>query len=70
MYIVTIAARISQSSLASEARNASAAPWNSICMLAGNCELALRRLDGLDRVAERRPGARLNEIVAAGNWPM
>ena len=71
MYIVTIAARISHSSLSSDARNASAAPWKLICTLSGRSELGLGRLDRLRR---RRPatrrGARLNEIVAAGNWPM
>ena len=35
MYIVTIAARISSSVLSSEARNASAAPWKRVWMLAG-----------------------------------
>src|SRR3954451_1067557 len=69
MYMVTMAARISRRVLSREARNASAAPWNRVWMLAGRpislcaCSIA----------ATAEPsdafGPRLNESVTAGNWP-
>ena len=58
MYIVTMAARISSSVLSSEARNASAAPWKRVWMLAGMPISLLRRFDGRDGLAQRRARAR------------
>src|ERR1700681_3426994 len=70
MYIVTIAARISQSSLASEPRNAAAAPWKLICALAGSPSSCCTFWISSTALPSDAPGARLNEIVAAGNWPI
>src|SRR5512143_4059759 len=69
MYIVTIAARISQISVASEARNALAAPWKRICTDAGTP--SSRSVPSIARTASpsETPRARLNDTVAAGNWP-
>ena len=46
MYIVTMAARMSSSVLSSEARNASAAPWKRVWMLAGMPISRCADLDG------------------------
>ncbi len=69
MYIVMMAARISHSSLDSDDWNASAAPWKLVCMLAGrpiSCSAALMASTAAPSDA---PRARLNEMVADGNWP-
>ena len=65
MYMVTMAARISQSSLASDARNASAAPWKRICALAGSERSRCAASIAVTASPRDAPGARLNEIVAA-----
>src|ERR1022692_2685548 len=70
MYMVTMAARISHSSLASEPRNAAAAPSNWICALAGRPIAACVFWIAVTASPSEAPGARLNEIVADGNWPM
>src|ERR1700730_13056684 len=69
MYIVTIAASTRNSSLPSDAWNASAGPLKRVMKLSGKpmSPSALRMsVTALPRDA---PGARLNEIVVAGNWP-
>ncbi|KAG1433957.1 hypothetical protein G6F55_014626 [Rhizopus delemar] len=69
MYMVTTAARISHSVLVSEFWNASAAPWNRVSTPAGkpiSASAAMMASTALDSDA---PGARLNEMVTAGNWP-
>jgi hypothetical protein len=65
MYIVTIAARISQQRVVERRLERERAPWKLVCTLRGRPS-SRSALDRLDRVAERRAGARLNEIVAAG----
>src|ERR1035438_2085636 len=70
MYMVTMAARISHSSLASEPRNAAAAPWNWICALAGRPISACVFWMPVTASPSEAPGERLNEIVADGNWPI
>ena len=70
MYIVTIAAMISSSSLASAAWKASAAPWNAVIMLAGRPISFSAFLIASTAAPSEAPGARLNEIVVAGNWPI
>ena len=63
------AARISSGSLASEAWNAAAVPWNAVWMLAGMpicfcaCSIALTASPSEDA------GRELKESVTAGNWP-
>src|SRR5689334_6885000 len=69
MYMVTTAARISQSSFASEPRNALAAPWKAICALAGTPISSFAFWITSTASPSDAPGARLNEMVAAGNWP-
>ena len=67
MYIVMMAAMISTSSLPSAAWNASAAPWNTVIMLAGmpiSCSACLIASTASPSDA---PGARLNETVVDGN---
>ncbi len=56
MYTVSTAARISISSLESEARNASAAPWNRAWMLAGMPRSCCDCFDRLHRFTQRRTG--------------
>src|SRR5450631_1055448 len=70
MYIVTMAARISQSSLLSDALNARAAPWKLIWTLSGSARACLADSIAFTASPSEAPGARLNEIVATGNWPM
>ena len=64
-----IAAMISRSSLPRAAWKASAAPWKVVIMLAGSpiSRSALRI--ALTASPSEAPGARLNDTVAAGNWP-
>ncbi len=69
MYIVTTAARISHSVFDSDALKASAAPWKVVCIEIGrpiSCSTCLILSTAWPSDA---PCARLNEIVAAGNWP-
>ena len=67
MYIVTTAARISSSVLSSEARNASAAPWKRVWMLAGmpisRCAVSI----AVTASPSDAPWPRLNDSVTAGN---
>src|SRR5258706_15555218 len=69
MYIVTIAARIRRSSLASEARNASAAPWKPVRTESGSSSALASASIAPTAAPSETPGARLKEMVAAGNWP-
>ena len=69
MYTVTIAARINHSVLPSVPWNASAAPWKLVCTLAGICSACCAALMALTAAPSEAPGARLNEMVAAGNCP-
>ncbi len=70
MYTVMMAARISQPSLACEASNARAVPWNRTWMLGG---IPISATAAVDRAAPLRPAnsrpPRLKETVTAGNWP-
>src|SRR5712691_1326767 len=70
MYTVMIAARISHSSLTSDPRKAAAAPWNWICALAGRLMSCWTFSISFTASPRDAPGARLNEMVADGNWPM
>src|SRR5499427_4896359 len=69
MYMVTIAARISHRVLSSEAWNASAAPWKLVCTLSGTPISRSAARIAFTASPSDAPGARLKEIVAAGNWP-
>src|SRR6266540_1798176 len=67
MYIVTIAARMSQISFASDPSNAAAAPWNCTCALAGT-PISRRALSiSLTASPSDAPGARLNDVVVAAD---
>jgi hypothetical protein len=70
MYIVTIAAANSHSVFASDASNASAAPWNRVAIDAGTPSSRSASAMALTASPSEAPSARLKEIVAAGNWPM
>ena len=67
---MTIAARISQSWFVSDARKASAAPWSFTCALTGRPISRCAASMAFTASPSDAPRARLNEIVAAGNWPM
>jgi hypothetical protein len=69
MYIVTTAARINSRVLSSEARNASAAPWNRVWILAGMRISRCARSMALTALPSEAPDPRLNDNVTAGNWP-
>ncbi|MCY1378814.1 hypothetical protein D9M71_573390 [compost metagenome] len=70
MYMVTTAARISSKVLDNEAWNACAAPWNWVCTPIGmpmsfcTCSMISTACPSAT------PGARLKDIITAGNWPM
>ncbi len=68
--MVTMAARISSSVLDSDARNASAAPWNWLWMPAGMPMSRCTRSMTSTASPSDTPLARLNDMVTAGNWPM
>src|SRR5581483_10781633 len=68
MYITTIAARIRNSSLLSEASNAEAEPWNAVMMLAGIPSWASVSRIALTALPSEPVDGMLNEIVLAGNW--
>ncbi|MOA02154.1 hypothetical protein D3C78_1215930 [compost metagenome] len=70
MYMVTMAARISHRVLDSEARNASAAPWKRLWMPSGRPIAAWTCSMRATASPSATPGARLNDTVTAGNWPM
>ncbi len=70
MYITSTAARISHSVEESEPRKASAAPWKRDSMLAGRPISVSAASIAVTASPSDTPGARLNEIVVAGNWPM
>ena len=70
MYMVTMAARMSHSSFASDARKASAAPWKRTCALAGSASSCCAASMVLTASPRDAPGAKLNEMVDAGNWPL
>src|SRR5512133_676157 len=63
------AARISMGSLASDAWNAAAEPWNVACMLAGSPTSCRAWFTALIASPSDVRGARLNEMVTAGNCP-
>ncbi len=68
--MVTTAARISSKVLDSDAWKASAAPWNWVCTPTGmpiSCFTWSMISTPLPRAM---PGARLNDIITAGNWPI
>src|SRR5260370_30357529 len=69
MYIVTIAATSRKTSLVREDSNAELAPRKFAIKLVGSfiscCAARISRTAS----PSAAPGARLNEIVAAGNWP-
>src|SRR5271156_5839054 len=69
MYIVTIAATKRRTSLVREASNAELAPRKLAIKLGGSfiscCTARISRTAS----PSDAPGAKLNEIVAAGNWP-
>src|SRR5580700_4990371 len=69
MYIVTIAATRRKTSLVSEDSNAELAPRKLAIKLVGSfiscCTVRISRTAS----PSDAPGARLNEIVEAGNWP-
>ena len=65
-----MAARISQSWFVSDALKASAAPWSFTCVLAGRPMSRCAASTAFTASPSDAPGARLKEIVAAGNWPM
>src|SRR4051794_26070709 len=69
MYMVAIAARIRNSSLESDAWNAWAAPWKAVAKLAGSPISCSAFWIAVTAAPSDDPGARLNEIVVAGNWP-
>src|SRR5262252_9195666 len=69
MYMVTIAAMIRNRVLLSDDWNASAAPWNFVSALIGMPISRCAARIALTASPSDAPGARLNEIVAAGNWP-
>src|SRR6266571_4036539 len=69
MYMVTIAARMSSNSLASDARNASAAPWKLVRTESGSSSALASASIAPTAAPSEAPGARLKEMVAAGNWP-
>jgi hypothetical protein len=66
MYMVTIAARISSSSLVSEALEGERRALEAGLDARRQAESCFAALDRLHRVAERAPGARLNETVPPG----
>ncbi|MNO42995.1 hypothetical protein D3C76_332000 [compost metagenome] len=68
--MVTTAARISSSVLDSEAWNASAAPWKRVCTPAGIPMSCCTCSITLTASPSATPGARLNDIITAGNWPI
>ncbi|MNN56173.1 hypothetical protein D3C81_1710900 [compost metagenome] len=68
--MVTMAARISSRVLDSEARNASAAPWNWLTMASGRPISCCTCSMAATAAPSETPGARLNDRVTAGNWPM
>ncbi len=68
MYIVTTAAMIRNRVLVSEALNASAAPWKLVKTLAGKPRSVLAFSMAFTASPSEEPGARLKEMVAAGNW--
>ncbi|MCY1305355.1 hypothetical protein D9M70_551530 [compost metagenome] len=68
--MVTTAARISSRVLASEARNASAAPWKRLCTPSGMPISCWVRSITATASPSDTPSARLNDRLTAGNWPM
>ena len=64
-----MAASTSSSVLSSDARNAAAAPWNVVWTLAGMPISACACSIAATALPSDAPGARLNDIVTAGNWP-
>ncbi|MNT09507.1 hypothetical protein D3C72_1442930 [compost metagenome] len=69
MYITTTAARISHSVLDNELLKAAAAPCRRSSMLCGNATCACAACTASTASPSDAPGARLNDSVAAGNWP-
>ena len=67
MYMVTMAARISSKVDDSDARNASAAPWNWVLMPPGKPISCSTRSITATASPSDTPGARLNDRVTAGN---
>ena len=65
-----MAARISHSWFASDARKASAAPWSLTWALTGRPMSRCASSMASTASPSDAPRARLNEIVAAGNWPI
>ena len=51
-----------------ESWNTCAVPWKPVVMVAGR-RSSRSSLDGVDRLAEREFGCKLNEMVTAGCWP-
>ena len=69
IYTVMIAARISHGSFASDAMKACAVPWNDACTLNGMFISFCAASMAFVASPNAAPGARLNEIVTAGNCP-
>src|SRR6185503_10838144 len=67
MYIVTTAATISHSMLASDAENAAAAPWKLVSTLGGSASADSSSRIACTALPSDMPGARLNDTVADGN---
>jgi hypothetical protein len=66
---VTSAASTSSGSFVSDDRNAAAVPWKLPCTLGGRRRSRAVRWVAASAAPSAAPGARLNEIVTAGNWP-
>ena len=66
---MTSAARISSGSVASDSPERLRRALERARDAVGGTPSRADASDRVDRVAERAPGARLNDIVAAGNWP-
>src|SRR5215470_12132217 len=68
MYMVMIAARMRRGSLAREASKASAAPWKRVIKLGGRPIFFSTSRMAVTASPKEARGARLKEMVAAGNW--
>ncbi|MCY1291818.1 hypothetical protein D9M70_410200 [compost metagenome] len=68
--MVTTAARISSRVLDSEAWKAAAAPWKRVWMPSGMPISCCTRSITATASPRATPGARLNDNVTAGNWPI
>src|ERR1700744_2819079 len=68
IYIVTIAARIRNSSFDNDAWNARAAPWKRVWNDGGSPISFSAWSIAFTAAPSDEPGARLNETVVAGNW--